>query len=237
MAGSVNIRQIGHAILHLAKYNEDYLVPVPDVKVKGVLSGSPYPELGGAYYITSSSGIYSKIDFTGKGLFSGKKNSFQASVFRQGDEDNALYEIEGQWTDSFTITDASGNKIETFDTNINDQTPLEVPDISDQDPWESRRAWKATIDALGQSNMQGTVDAKSKVEEAQRQLRRDEEQRGTQWQTLFFKREKSDSTFDALAKDIGAELNADRTVGVWKFDWDKHEATQRPFRGNLTPQG
>ncbi|KAF2102835.1 Oxysterol-binding protein [Rhizodiscina lignyota] len=238
VSGSVHIRQIGHAILHLDKHNEDYLVPIPDVKVKGILTGTPYPELNGTYYIASSSGFHSKIDFSGRGLFHGKKNSFQASVFRNGDEKSPIYEIEGQWTEKFTIRDVATSKdIESFDTNVNDRTPLSVPAVQDQDPWESRRAWAGVIDALNHSNMQATVDEKSKVEEAQRAMRKREEEQRSEWQPLFFQCEKDDSTFRELARGTGEELHADLTKGVWKSDWKALKESRKPFRGNMTPLG
>lgn len=237
MSGSVNIKQIGHAILHLDKFDEDYLVPIPDVKVKGVLSGAPYPELNGTYHITSSSGIYSKIDFTGKGLFHGKKNSFHAVVYKKDDETSPLYELEGQWTDKFAIRDSSGKELEAFDASADDRTPLSVPEVDQQDPWESRKAWKGVIEALGQGNMQATVDAKSKVEEAQRQLRKKEEEEGKEWQALFFQRRNEDEAFQKLAKDIGEDIGAEQTMGVWRFDWEAYSNGKRPFRGDLSPLG
>lgn len=65
---SINIKQTGHAVLHIDKYDEDYLIPFPDVKVKGFLSGTLYPELDGTYHIISSDFI-SEMKFSGKGLF------------------------------------------------------------------------------------------------------------------------------------------------------------------------
>jgi hypothetical protein len=37
--GSVNIQQIGHAVLHIDAFDEDYLIPLPNIKVKGILTG------------------------------------------------------------------------------------------------------------------------------------------------------------------------------------------------------
>ena len=54
-AGSINIKQTGHAQLHIDKYDEDYLISFPDVKAKGFFSGALCPELSGAYCIISSS--------------------------------------------------------------------------------------------------------------------------------------------------------------------------------------
>ena len=66
--GSLNVKH-GHAILHIDKYDEDYLIPFPDCKIKGFLSGKLYPELSGTYHIISSTGFVSEIKFSGQGVF------------------------------------------------------------------------------------------------------------------------------------------------------------------------
>jgi oxysterol-binding protein-related protein 9/10/11 len=38
-SGSLLAKKTGHAILHLDKYDGDYLIPFPDFRVKGFLSG------------------------------------------------------------------------------------------------------------------------------------------------------------------------------------------------------
>ena len=81
-SGSVSIKQKGYAILHVDQFDENYLIPVPNVKVKGVVSGTPYPELVGTYSIPSSSGWVSEIKFEGKGLImGGTKNGVSGRVF------------------------------------------------------------------------------------------------------------------------------------------------------------
>lgn len=40
--GAVNIQQIGQAVLHLDAHDEDYLIPLPNIKVKGILTGYVY---------------------------------------------------------------------------------------------------------------------------------------------------------------------------------------------------
>ncbi|KAL1585813.1 hypothetical protein WHR41_05125 [Cladosporium halotolerans] len=120
-SGSVNVRQTGHAVLRLDEWEEDYLVPLPDVKVKGILTGGPYPELSGTYRIVSSSGCVAEVDFTGKGVLGlgGQKNHVQAAVYGASNEGEAkkkpLYSAEGNWTESFTFTDSEGKTIETYD--------------------------------------------------------------------------------------------------------------------------
>jgi hypothetical protein len=237
-SGSVNVKQIGHAILHLDAYDEDYLIPLPNVKVKGILSGTLYPELYGQYHIVSSSGFVAEIDFSGKGFLSGKKNGVDAILYRKEDKNNPLFTVSGQWNDQITIQEGEGGaEIETIDVRSLASTPMHVDSKEEQDDWESRKAWAGVITALNEGDMQKTVDEKSRVEQAQRELRELEKSKGVKWEPLFFTNTTDDPLFGRL-KQQRQELHADKTVGVWKFDrerWGK--GVERPFHGTLRPDG
>lgn len=236
--GSVSIKQIGHAILHLDKWDEDYLIPLPNVKVKGLLSGTPYPELSGTYYLASSSGFVSEIDFTGRGFFSGTKNSFETKTYKHSDEKNILYKITGQWNGKFTIYDIVEDKeIETYDSANQPTTQLNVDDVEEQDPWESRRAWRGVIDSLNRGDMGGTSRAKSKVEQGQRNMRKEESKTGEGWKPAFYRKETADPVFESLAVMVGAKLEADKTMGVWKLDREAVENSKKPYHAGLVPTG
>jgi hypothetical protein len=237
----VNIKQIGHAILHIDSYNEDYLIPLPNIKVKGILTGTPYPKLTGTYYISSSSGFISEISFSGKGMLdlTGTKNKFHATLYRASDlKKDPLYTVSGTWNDKFTIHDVENSReIETYDTNASSAAPLVVEPLSDQDPWESRKAWAAVIDALNHGEMQRTSDEKGKIEEGQRKMRKKEETGNLKWKTAFFSNVSEDLVFKRLAAPIGATVEADRTAGVWKFDHSKAKQARKPYHGDLVPTG
>lgn len=93
------------------------------------------------------------------------------------------------------------------------------------------------MQALTQGDMKGTVDAKSKVEEGQRQLRKDEEARGEKWQTVFFRKHNDDSLFRRLAAQDPDSFTVDSSGGIWKLDKDAVENARRPFHGELLPTG
>ena len=136
---SVNIKQTGHAILHIDKYNEDHLLPLPNVKVKRILSGTPYPELYGTYHIVSSSGFVSEIGFSGQGFRSGWKNSVDAILYRDGDKKHPLYTISGQWNETIKFHEGgNGNELESIDVKMLRLTPMPIDKLEQQDPWESR---------------------------------------------------------------------------------------------------
>ena len=232
----MNIKQIGHAMLHLDKWGEDFLIPLPNVKVKGLLSGTPYPELHGTYYLASSSGFVSEVDFSGKGFFSGAKNSFEARMYRHDERSEILYTVSGQWNDKFTIHDVARDiDIETYDSASQTAAPLQVDDVERQDQWESRRAWQGVIESLNKGDMGGASRAKSKIEQGQRNMRKDEEKKGEKWKPAFYKNESGDPVFERLAAMVGAKLEADRTMGVWKLDREAVETLKKPYRGDLVP--
>jgi oxysterol-binding protein-related protein 9/10/11 len=237
--GSVHIRQIGHAVLRLDAWNEDYLQTLPSVMIKSLLSGSPYPELNGTVHIYSSSGYTSKIEFSGTsmmGLRGNKKNCVHATLFKNRDEENPLYEVEGQWSDQIVFRNARKKEdLETYDTHKSQTTPLIVAPVEQQDPWESRRAWSGVVKALQSNDMQGTSDAKSMIEETQREMRKKEEAEGREWKAKFFSRVDTDSEFEKLALPHGEHLQPDMTGGIWRFDVEKFRSAKVPFHGDLTP--
>ncbi|UZP46554.1 hypothetical protein NXS19_014366 [Fusarium pseudograminearum] len=137
--GNINIRQMGHAIIHLDRFDEDYLVPLTDVTVRGFMSACLYPEIIGTYTINSSSGYVSEIDFSGTGFFRGKRNSFEARVYHKDQPKKICYKVSGVWSEGWKITDANG-LVETY-TVEPEKSSMNMNPIEKQDPRESRRAW------------------------------------------------------------------------------------------------
>lgn len=235
----MQIQQTGHAIVHLDAFKEAYLVTLPTLTIKGLLSGKPpYPELVGESYITSSTGFTAKIDYSGRSFFgSGQKNTISAQLYQTAKPENVLFEVEGQWNDKLTFYDLRNGKkeIETYDTHTYPTTPLKINPIDQQDPWESRRAWSEVMAAIQANDWKGTDVAKSQVEEAQRELRKREQSKGERWEPALFSTVKEDPVFDALAKAMGYKEDAEKTVGVWKFDLEKAGKGVSPYHGDLKP--
>ncbi|WPH01211.1 Oxysterol-binding protein-like 4 [Acrodontium crateriforme] len=238
--GTVNIKQIGHAVLRLDAFDEDYLIPLPNIHVKGVVTGSPYPELTDSYSIVSSSGLIADVNFSGKGMLgiTGKKNHFEATVHRIEDSKrkDVLFTGEGSWSDSFTFKDNNGTEIESYNVTNASTTEFRTLPLEKQDPWESRRAWAGVINGIHSGDMQTIANHKTALEEAQRALRKQSETNETAWKPLFFLKEKSNPQVDRLLALIGASSDSENTLGSWRFDMTKVDL-RRPWRGTLTPYG
>lgn len=154
---------------------------------------------------------------------SGKKNSFTATLYPAGKEKDILYTIEGQWTDSFTIKAGSGKKadaLQSYNAKTAKTTPLTVAPLDQQDPFESNRAWQHVAGGIEKGNMDIVHIEKSKIENTQREMRKQEQAEGREWQRRFFKRSSPpDPVFEQLAKFIpGERIEAEKTGGVWRFD-------------------
>ncbi|CCK72242.1 oxysterol-binding protein KES1 KNAG_0J01610 [Huiozyma naganishii CBS 8797] len=189
----LTVKQFGHTLLDVK--GDSYLVTPPPLHIEGILMASPFVELEGKSYLQSSSGLVCVVEFSGRGYFSGKKNSFKAKIYKKFEDtkvkDSQVYTISGQWSGTSKIVKNMGNgvKSEGVEFYDADRTPAEhlvVKDIKDQHPLESRRAWKPTAEAIKNNDM-GAIDAaKTQLEQTQRDLRKQEEDKGIRWQRRWF---------------------------------------------------
>lgn len=227
---TIQVKQIGHALLEIANFNETYLITLPSLHIEGLIYGSPFVELNKTSHIVSSSGYVAKIDYSGKGWLSGKKNSFAASLFLAGKEREPLYTIDGQWTDTFTIRDGRKKvgELETYNARTSKTTKLIVAPLDQQDAYESNRAWQQVAAAISKGDMDTVAVEKGKIENAQRELRRKEKSEGREWERKFFKRVPGCTTFEALAKPVGERIEIEKTGGVWRFDGEKAGGSKPP---------
>ena len=216
------------------------MITLPTLNVKSILSGSPYPELSGTCKIVGTSGLTSRISFEGKKLFgSSKKNSFHAELYHTRNPDKPVFEVTGQWNGSFKVHDCARKKdIETIDVDALELTPLKTAPLEKQDPWESRRAWSKVIEGIEDKNVKTVSEEKSKIEEAQRNLRRLEKGEGSTWQRLYFMKKADDPVARELAEAIGESLHEDRTDGIWRFiGLDRANEIRPPYRPGCLPTG
>lgn len=237
----MRVEQVGHASLHLDKWDEDYVVTLPTMTVKNILSGSPYPELSGTCYVVSTSGFTSKIDFSGKKMLglSGKKNSLHAEVCRSDAMGDALYTVDGQWSEEFVVRDCTNKKeMETIKVGALNADGLRVKPIAQQDHWESRRAWANVLEAADSGDTTKLAQEKDLIEEGQRLLRRMEEEKGVAFERVFYQREEDDAVARKLLKQVGESLNETETDGVWKFKGVDHACqVQSPYHPDILPTG
>lgn len=90
---------------------------------------------------------------------------------------------------------------------------------------ESRRAWAKVAAAIDKGDYEETGVEKSKIENAQRELRKKEKTDGTTWDRRYFSAAEEDPIVTKLADIAGESLDDPaKTNGVWIFDEKKYEA-------------
>lgn len=190
----INVRQYGHAILLYENHDESYLITLPPLHIEGLITASPFVELEGTSYIQCSSGLIVVIEYSGRGYFTGKKNRFKARLYQDRlasqKKENALYTISGQWSKKSYVAKGSTtptNKDELFyDATAKVPEHLHVKPTDEQHPLESRKAWEPVAAAIREGNYDTIHKEKSLLENAQRQLRKDEQEAGTKWNARWF---------------------------------------------------
>jgi hypothetical protein len=232
------VKQIGHALYSLtppgSDEKEQYLITLPSLHIESLIYGSPFVELEKSTKIVSSTGYVAKIDYSGKGWLSGKKNTFTASLFKESEgEKQPLYTVEGQWSDKFSIKDArTKDVVDTWNSQENPVTPLTLAPLDQQDLYESRRAWSDVAANIQKGDMDAVSGYKSRIETAQREQRRIEKEEGREWERRFFNRiEESaeDAQIQCLAKSADLAFESDKTGGIWRFDAQKAAGAQPPY--------
>lgn len=209
----LTIKQLGHALLHLKKFNETYLITFPFIRIEGVLMGSPYIELEKDTYIHSNTGYTAKVDYSGKGYFSGKKNSFKAELSKSS---RVLYTVTGVWTEACEVGEGQKPKYTApfLDLRTDRAVHVGVHPVSEQSLWESRRIWENVAKAIAKGDMQTTSQEKSKLENWQRDLRKKEQEEIKAWQQKFFTWTDPDPQYDQLAKDV--DVSTSEGSWVWR---------------------
>ncbi|RVD86353.1 uncharacterized protein DFL_004635 [Arthrobotrys flagrans] len=231
---TINVKQVGIARLRLEKWDEEYLITLPALHIEGLVYGSPFVELEKSTIIQSSSGFFAKIDYSGKGWVGGKSNSVSAELY-DNKTGKLLYTISGQWTKELVVKKVK-TEVERFEHGEkNPTTGLTIKPIEEQDPLESRRAWAKVGAAIDKGDYDETGIEKSKIENAQRNLRKKEKEEGTTWERRYFSAVDKVDDVDALVERAGKFMKGvlgitpfcmdepAKTNGVWVFDTKKYE--------------
>lgn len=235
---TIIVKQIGHALLTIpvgtgdAKTEEQYVITLPSLHIEGLIFGAPFVELDGTTHITSSSGYSAKIDYSGKGWLSGKKNSVTATLYKTGHEKDVLYNATGQWNKKFEIHEGPAKKnssstlFESHDAETVPQTELKLQPVDKQHPLESRRAWGPVGEGIQKGDMDTVSIEKGKIEHAQRALRTKEAADNTTWQRRYFTAVDKCPILEQLSSASGVSHDGDRdkTGGLWRFDAAKDKA-------------
>ncbi|ESK91627.1 oxysterol binding protein [Moniliophthora roreri MCA 2997] len=206
-SGSIIVKQIGHAILTVKLPSGDvaeYLLTLPRLRIDGLWYGSPYIELTETSYIISNSYVCS-IEYKGKGYFSGKSHSFKAIMSPApgfGGAGAKEHVVEGLWhqTSKYISGPRSGKDFHDVNGPKEEVTAIGAEKDGKMGEFETRQLWKLVAKGIREGDFEMASREKSKIENEQRQRRRDEVAAGTTWRLKHFKHIDNDPTYERLGK-------------------------------------
>ncbi|KAG0204397.1 glycerol ethanol, ferric requiring protein [Mortierella sp. GBA30] len=229
MPAGIDVSQTGHAILTLPKFEEHYLITLPSLNIRGMVTGRPSVELSGTTYIVSSAGLMATIEYSTRGYFSGERHSFKATL-KPIDGGNAFYTAQGVWSgvSNYTVV-KKGETALFFDAETDKSVPPEIKPQSEMGDLESHKLWANVTNAINAKDYATASKEKSQIEEAQRVLARARKEKGeTQADALTvfeLVSEDNDETGQAFASlkeqlidAVGAKgLKEDDTKPHWRL--------------------
>ncbi|KIY62134.1 Oxysterol-binding protein [Cylindrobasidium torrendii FP15055 ss-10] len=204
-SGSIIVKQIGHAVLTVTPNGGgapiEYLLTLPRLRIDGIWYGSPYIELTDTTFI-SGGNFVSTIEYKGKGYFSGKSHTFKATVSPApgtGGSSSGEHVIDGLWHTSSKFS-SGGKSGLTFHNVEAPKEEVTVGSVDNMEDFESRKLWKLVAQGIRQSDFDAASREKTKIENDQRQRRKDEQAAGTKWELKHFKHVDSDPVYERLGK-------------------------------------
>ncbi|KAI0638794.1 Oxysterol-binding protein [Trametes polyzona] len=188
LGNSVSTTMEGENRVYLLGRPEDkeYVISMPNMYARGILWGKMFLELGDSCMAKNEqTGHYADIQFKTKGYFSGTYNAIQGRI-RRGNIETG--EISGKWSAVMEYKNSKGEKRVLFDATKDGQNiaPKWVAPEEEQEPNESRRLWSKLTRAIVAKDMDAATEAKTAVEESQRESRRRMEERGEVHVPRFF---------------------------------------------------
>ncbi|KZS90261.1 Oxysterol-binding protein [Sistotremastrum niveocremeum HHB9708] len=164
----------------------EYVISMPNMYARGILFGKMVLELGDTCTAKNAANdMVAELDFKTKGFFSGTYNAINGRIKRSGSD---VGEVTGRWSSVMELKNSKGGKRVLFDAQSKEAkiAPKSVAPESEQEPNESRRLWQRLTEAIAAKDMEAATEAKSAVEDAQRDSRRQREENGEKHIPRFF---------------------------------------------------
>lgn len=131
-------------------------------------------------------GLVADIEFKTKGFIGGKYDVIHG-VIRNEKTGDKLYDIEGKWNEKMTIKDLKTKKTDTFfDATQSQATLISMKSVDTMAERESRKLWRETTEAIKARDQTTATNAKSVIEDGQRDEAKARQDRGEVWHPKFF---------------------------------------------------
>lgn len=175
-----------HIVLLSRPEDGEYSINMPNMYARGILFGKMVLELGDhSEVINKNLQMSTNVEFKVKGYFTGSYNMIGGKVMHNGRQ---VGDISGKWSSKMEYTDSrTGRSRLLFDAHNAQVVQKQIPPIEKQMPNESQRLWLKVTEGIVSKDMNKATEAKSAIEDAQREDAQVREKQGVAWKPKFFK--------------------------------------------------
>lgn len=187
---SIGVHNIGQGIVTLTDLSEEYILTFPNGYGRSILT-VPWIELGGTVTINCpQTGYHADIDFITKPFYGGKRNKISAEVYAPN-EKKSFMTVTGEWSglmEAKMNNSSEKHKMDVFvDVNSIPIFKKNVRPIAEQSDSESRKIWMEVTAGLRLNDIERATNAKSQVEQKQREEAKVRKDTNGDWDTKHFK--------------------------------------------------
>ncbi|BGP18494.1 hypothetical protein JCM10213_001190 [Rhodosporidiobolus nylandii] len=163
----------------------EYDIGMPNMYARGILFGKMVLELGDVAAVKNdTTGMHCDVEFKTKGFFSGTYNSLAGKIKGPQGE---IGEVRGYWSDVLEIQRKGKGKEVLFDAHSATVVTKSVSPEEQQQPFESRRLWSGVTAAIKANDLDAATNAKTAIEDAQREAAKQREANGETFAPKWFK--------------------------------------------------
>lgn len=212
----------------------EYVISMPNMYARGILFGRMVLELGDMCAVKcEQTNMVCDVEFKTKGFFSGSYNAVAGRVKRNGTD---VADVSGLWSSAMDYkATKSGEKRVLFDAAKENIVEKFVFPEEEQEPNESQRLWTKLTDAIHHKDMDAATDAKTEVENAQREAARKREETGAKHVPRFFELNKKGQWVPKIVDEIPADPQAAVNY-VQEWIWPKQPTgASTPTQSKVTP--
>jgi oxysterol-binding protein-related protein 8 len=230
---SVEVKLRGVNRITLEKWdNEEYELTRPFIHMSGFLAGRHRLEfVGTTSVVCLKTGVSAEIEFKSKGMLGrGELNGIHGRVYNTA-SGKTLYTIVGTWDGILTATNAStGEDHVLFDYGlvVAEHSMIAIlPPLDEREETFSSSVWAECSEAIWKSDSVAANIAKRKVEERQRQLRKERTGLGNAWRHIYFEQRKDGKDGYVLREGLRNLLGPDVVLSA------EDQATMKQLRRTL----
>ncbi|KAI9297047.1 putative Oxysterol binding protein [Neoconidiobolus thromboides FSU 785] len=211
---TIKVTQVGHITVNLKNSDETFIISLPEMHIRSLITGRPFLDLYHESYVYSSSGYIATIKYVQKGWFSG--DYFDISGHIKDSQGNVHRTIAGKWTEEFSFSNKNGDKLFAFNPETTPMAERIIAPLEQQEENESQRLWNEVSKAIEEEEYALATEKKSAIENKQRALRKQRQEENITWEPKYFSFVKDEPERIKIEKALGTGLEG-IDEGSWVF--------------------